>query len=108
MIGVAQMMLQSDFERRQGLFVNAENQLFGGWSRENFVKEDFEVAVRNGFEAERRFAHFANALANGGSVFGAEGGMKAEGHFEFVKRFAGDARGENLVKGFETIMVALW
>jgi hypothetical protein len=40
-------------------------------------------------------------------VLGAKVSVKAESHLEFVKRFARDARGENLVQAFERVMVAL-
>jgi hypothetical protein len=40
-------------------------------------------------------------------VFGAKMGMEAESHLEFIKRFAGNARGENLVQSLESVMVAL-
>jgi hypothetical protein len=40
-------------------------------------------------------------------MFGAKMRVKTESHLEFVKGFARDARGENLVQTFESVMVAL-
>ena len=107
MIGIAQVMFESRFESRHCHLIQAEDKFFGGGSGEDFVEEHFEIWLGNGFEAERRFPHFADTLANGRGVFGAKVRVVAERHFEFVERLAGDARGENLVKAFKGIMVAL-
>ena len=40
-------------------------------------------------------------------MLGAEVGMEAEPHFEFVNRFGRDARGEDLVESFEGVVVSL-
>src|SRR5882672_4417298 len=107
MIGVAQMIFEGGFEGGQSFLVKAQDEFFSGGSGEDFVKEDFEIRIGNSFQAKGWLAHFTDALANDSCVLRTQVGMKAEGHFEFVKRFAGDTRGENLVKAFETIMVAL-
>ena len=58
-------------------------------------------------EAQRRLAHFADALAQRRDVFGAEMGVQAESHLEFVDRFGRDSRSEDLVQALEGIMVTL-
>jgi len=105
-IGIAYVIFEGGFNSRERFFVQAEDKFFCGGSGEDLVKEYFEIGIGNRFKAERWLAHFTDALANGGGVFGAEVGVEAEGHFEFVKGFAGDARRENLVQAFESVMVA--
>ncbi len=38
-------------------------------------------------------------------MFGTEMGVETEGHLQFVDGLGSDARGENLVQPFETIMI---
>src|SRR2546430_13997536 len=66
-----------------------------------FRSENFEARVRDEFEAEGRFAHFAHSASQRGDVLGAKMGVQAEAHFQFVNRLSREARGENLVEPFE-------
>ena len=106
-IGVCDMSFQGDLKSGQRLFVQAENQLLGCWRRKDLVKENLQIDIRDHFQAKRRFAHFANPLAQGRPVFGAEVGVQAESHFQFVNRFGRDARDEDLVEPFEGIVITL-
>ena len=106
-VGVSQVKFQRGFQRRNGLFVKAEDQFLGRRRAEDFVEEDFQVRVGHGLEAERGLAHFADPLAESRSVFGAEMGVEAEAHLELINGFGGDARSEDLVQAFERVMVTL-
>ena len=106
-VGVPQVPFEGGFQRRNGLFVKAEEQLLRRRRAEDFVEEDLQVRVGHGLEAERWLAHFADPLAQRGGVFGAEMGVEAEAHLEFIDGFGGDARGEDLVQALEGVMVTL-
>jgi hypothetical protein len=58
-------------------------------------------------KAQRWFAHFADALAQGGDMFGAIMGVQAESHLELVDGLGGDAIVEDEVKPFEDVMISL-
>ena len=49
--------------------------------REYLIEEDLEVFIRDEFETEGRFAHFADAGSEGRDIFCAKIGMIAESHF---------------------------
>ena len=106
-IGVPQMLFEGRLQRGQGLLVEPEDQFVGGRRAQDFIEEDLQVRVGHGFEAQRRLAHFADALAQGGDMFGAEMGVEAEAHLELIDGFGGDARGEDLVQAFEGVVVTL-
>ena len=106
-VGIPQVPFEGGVQRGDGLVVKSEDQLLGCGRGEDFIEEDLQVRVGNGLEAQRRFAHFADALAEHGGVFGAEMRVEAEGHLEFVDGLGGDARRENLVQAFERVMVTL-
>jgi hypothetical protein len=106
-VGVPQVPFESGVQGGNGLFVKAKDQFLGRGGAEDFVEEDLQVRVRNGLEAQRRLAHFADPLAERGGVFGAEMRVEAKTHLEFVERLGGDARGEDLVQAFERVMVTL-
>ena len=101
------MLFERGLQRGNGLLVKPEEQFLRRRRAEDFVEEDLQVRIGHGFEAERRLAHFADALAQRGDVFGAEMRVEAEAHLEFVDGLGGDARGEDLVQAFEGVMVAL-
>ena len=100
-------LFERGFQRGHGLLVKAEDQFLGRRRAEDFVEEDLQVRVGHGLEAQRRLAHFADPLAQSGDVLGAEMGVEAEAHLEFVDGLGGDARGEDLVQAFEGVMVTL-
>ena len=106
-VGVGEVLVEGGFERGQGFFVEAEKQLGRGGRGEDFVEEERETGVGDGVEAEGWFAHFADAFAKRGGVLGAEMGVEAEGHFEFVNRLGGEAGGEDVVEAFEGVVMAL-
>jgi anaerobic selenocysteine-containing dehydrogenase len=64
-------------------------------------------AIANNRIARDYLAHFTNAFAESGGVFGAIMSVQAEGHLQFVDRLRCDAGGENLVQPFERKMIPL-
>ena len=86
--------------------VNPNDQFFSSRRGLDFVEEKLEVCIRDGFEPERRFAHFAHALAQGRDVLGAEVSVQAERHLEFVKWLGSETGDKNLVEAFEGVVVA--
>ena len=101
------MGCQGGFQCRQGFFVKTEQQFFRRRGAEDFVEEDFQICIRHLIQAQRRLAHFADPLAQGGGVFSAVMGVETETHFQFVNRLGGEARGENLMQALEGVMIAL-
>src|SRR5437870_4558327 len=63
--------------------------------------------MRNLFQAKGRLAHFADALAQRGGVFGTKVRVEAEGVLQFEDRLSRNARGENLVQALEGVVIAL-
>jgi hypothetical protein len=104
-IGLFWMTLQGANEGGYGFFVEAEEQRLGAGGGEDLVEKDLEVWIGNGFEAERRFAHFADAFTEFGNVFGAVMGVEAESGFEFVDGFGGEAGDEGPGEALKGVVV---
>ena len=66
---------QRGLECGHRLLVDPRTQFFGGWRAQDFVKEDLQDWVGDLLQAQRRLAHFADALAQRGGVLGAKVGM---------------------------------
>ena len=62
-VSFLQVTLEGGFERRKRFLIQAEQEFFGSWGGEDLIEEDLEIWVRDGFEVQGRFAHFADALA---------------------------------------------
>ena len=60
--------------------------------------------MRHLLQAERRFAHLADAGTIGSIVLRAEMAVQAEGHLQFVDWLGGDVGDENLVHPPEAVM----
>ena len=71
-VRVGDMAFQRGLQSGQCLLVKAEHQFFRHGGGENFIEENFEARVRDEFEAERRFAHFAHPASQRGDVLGAK------------------------------------
>ena len=89
------------------MLVKTGQQFERRWCGANFVKKRGEMFVGDRLEAERRFAHFADALAPAGHMLRAEMRVQREGHFQFVNWFGGQARKEDLVLSFACVMISL-
>ena len=83
-IGVRKVAFERRFNGWEGFLIKTQHQFLGRRRAKDFVEENLQAGVRHRFQAQRRFAHFADALAQGSGVFGAEVRMMAEGHLEFV------------------------
>jgi len=71
---------------RKRLLVNSEEEFFG-YGRKDFVGKRFR-RFRSGMASSRREVRaFSPTAAKAAAVARAEVSVKAEGHFEFVKRF---------------------
>ena len=101
------MPRQGRLQGRQCLQVHAQQQLGGRRRIEDLVKAEFQILVRHRLEAQRRFAHFTDAPAQGGYVLGAVVGMQAETHFELVDRLRREAGDENAVESPESVVITL-
>jgi hypothetical protein len=106
-VGLPQVPFEGSLQRREGLFVQAQEQFLRRRRAEDFVEEDRQVRLGHRFEPEWRLAHFADSLAERAGVFGAEMRVEAEAHLEFVDRLGSDACGEDLVQALERVMVTL-
>jgi hypothetical protein len=69
------------------------------------IEEDRQRVVRHLFEAQRRFAHLADARAQRLDVLGTQVGLVRKAGLQFVDRFGGDARCENLMETYQGIVV---
>ncbi len=107
LVGVREMAFERGFQSGQGNFVKAEQKFLSRGRGENFIKEYFQGGMRNSFQTQRRLAHFTHATAQHRGVFGAKMRVQAESHLEIVNRLSRDARGEDLVQAFESVMIAL-
>ena len=101
------MPREGGIERREGLLVQADEQLRRGGGGEDLVKEDLQGRVGDGLQAERGLAHLADAHAQRLDVLGAKIRVVREAGLEFVNRLRGDAGGQDLVQADEGVMVAL-
>ena len=101
------MAFESAGESGEGFFVEAEEEFRRGRRGEVFIEEKFEGRMGNFFEAEGWFAHFADAAAEGGDMFGAVMSMETEGALEFVNRLGSEAGGEDLGETLEDVVIAL-
>jgi hypothetical protein len=90
-----------------GLLIKAEEQGFRGRRAQDFVEEDFEIRIGDILETQRRFAHFADAFAKFGDMFGAVVAMQTESGLQFIDGFGGDARNENVAEALEGVVIAL-
>ena len=76
-----------------------------GGSRQNFVVEQLESRMGNGFEAKRRLAQFRDALPQRRGMLGAIVGVQAEGRLEFVDRLCRDASREDFMQSDQRIVM---
>lgn len=97
-VGFALVAFERVAQRRQGVMVNPEQQRIGFGRGADLVEKNIERRVGHGVEAERWLAHFADASAPGGGVFGAVMRVQAERHFQFVDGLGGEALDENFVE----------
>jgi hypothetical protein len=74
---------------------------------QDLVEEQPQLIVRDLVEAERRMAHFGDALAEGGDVLGAEMGVEAERHLDFVDGLGGEPGVERGPQPVEGVVIAL-
>ena len=98
------MFLQRGAEDRKRMRVQTEEQFLGRRRRENFVEEDLQRGVGKRIEAERRFAHFSHALAQGCGMLCAVMRVQREDHLQLVDGFGGEPREEDLVQAFEGVV----
>jgi len=105
-IGLIQMALERDFERGQGFLVKAGNQFRGARRSEELIEENFQARVGNSLKAQWRFAHLADALAQGRNMLSAKVGMKAKSHFQFVNGLRGNPGGEDLGQPLKRVMIS--
>jgi hypothetical protein len=106
-ISVLAMFGEGGAEDGQGRGVDPKEEFFGGGRALDFVEENFEGGIGRDVEAEGRFAHFADALAQRRDVLGAAVGVEREGHLQLVDRLGGEARNEDFVEAFEGVVEAL-
>ena len=100
------MLFQRSFESRQRFFVQSQHQFLRAGGRQNLIKENLQGGMGRFFQSERWLAHFADALAKGGHMFGAQMCMVTETHLQLVNRLRRDARGKDLVQTLERVMIA--
>src|SRR5262249_2772195 len=78
-ICIFDVLLHRSAEHWDSLAINPKHQLFGRRRRQNLIEENLQRLVRNLFEAERRFAHFADTLTERTDMLGAKMRVQAEG-----------------------------
>ena len=101
------MTRQGRVQGRHRLFVDAEQQCCRGRRGEDLVEENLQVGIGHVFQAERRLAHLADALAQRLHVLRAKISMMREPGLELVDRLGGNARGENLMEPRKGIVITL-
>ena len=70
-------------------------------------KNSAQALVGNLLQSERRRAHLGHAVAHRGAVLGAVVRVQAERHLEFIDRFRGEPRLEDLHEPLQGKMEAL-
>ena len=103
----AQVVFQGSFQRGQCLLVDAQEQCLGGGRGQDLIEKSAQGIMRNFFQSQGRFAHFADACPQSLYVLRAKVGLVGEAGLELIDRLGGDARGQDFVQAHERVMVAL-
>lgn len=97
------MRLMRLSNRGEDRFVEAKK--LRKWSCEKFIEDEFESWMRNFYETQRRFSHFADPCAESGDVFCANPTLVTPSHFEFVQRFRSNSSNKKLMKASEGVVM---
>ena len=106
-MGLADVVAEGVPQGGPRLFIETEKALRSGRGREDLVKQDGQRGMRDPFQSQGRFAHFADALAEVGVVLGGKVAVEAEGHLEFIDGLLGDVCDADLVEAPERVVEAL-